>query len=58
MIEVTGPDLAGARGEPLDRTGDALGQIQAGPRRADENHERHHDEERQVDAPDGTPQRV
>ena len=58
VIEVAGANLAGAGGEPLHRTRDALGQIQAGPRRADQNHERHHDEERQVDAADGPTQRV
>ena len=57
VIEMAGADLAGTRGEPLHRTRDALGQIQAGPRRADQNHQRHHDEQRQVHAPDRTAQR-
>ena len=58
VIEVAGADLARAGGEPLHRTGDALGQVQAGPRRADQNHQRHHDEERQVDADNRPPQRA
>ncbi len=57
VIEMAGADLARAGGEQLYRTRDALGQIQTGPGRAHQNHQRHHDEERQVDATNRPAQR-
>ena len=50
MIEVAGADLVGRRGQHLHRPRDALGEVQPHPGRADENHQRQHQEERQVDA--------
>jgi hypothetical protein len=50
VIEVAGSDLLGRRREHADRPRDALGEVEAQPRRADENHQRHHQEQRQVDA--------
>ncbi len=49
MIEVAGANLARPGRQALHRPRNALGEIEAGPGRADEDHERHHDEERQVD---------
>ena len=45
-----GADLARRRRQHLHRPRDALGQVQAHPRRADQDEQRDHDEERQVDA--------
>ena len=50
MIEVAGADLVGRRRQHLHRTRDALGEVEAHPRGADENHQREHQEEREVDA--------
>ncbi len=50
MIEVAGADLAGTRRQQLHRTRDALREVQPGPGRADQDHQRHHDEQRQIDA--------
>jgi hypothetical protein len=49
MIEVPGPDLARAGGEHADGPRDPLRQIEAHPRRADQDHQRHHQEQRKVD---------
>ena len=57
VVEMAGADLPRAGREPLDRPRDALGEIEPGPRRADENHQRHHHEEREVDALQRPPHR-
>ena len=53
-----GLDLPGGRREPLHGLGDALREIQPHPRGAHQNHEGHHQEERQVDAGEWTPQHL
>ena len=50
VIEVAGADLVGRRGQHLHRPRDALGQVEPHPRGADENHQRQHQEEREIDA--------
>ena len=50
LIEVARADLARRRGQHLHRPRDPLGEVEAHPGRADQNHQRHHQEERQVDA--------
>ena len=50
VVEVPGLDFPGGGRQALHGLGDALGEVQAHPGRAHENHERHHQEERQVDA--------
>ncbi len=56
IVEMPGLDLASGGRQPLHGLGDPLRQVQAHPRRAHENHERHHQEERQVDARERLPQ--
>ena len=50
VIEVAGADLVGGRRQHLHRPRDPLGQVQPHPGRAHENHQRQHQEEREVDA--------
>ena len=56
IVEMSGLDFPRRRREALHRLGDPLGEIQAHPRGADENHQRHHQEEREVDAGERAPQ--
>ena len=49
VIEVAGADLVGGSGQHLHRPRDALREIQTHPGRADENHQRQHQEEREID---------
>ena len=49
VIEMAGADLARTGRQHADRPRDPLREIQPEPGRADENHQRHHHEERQVD---------
>ena len=50
VIEMSRANLARALGEHLHGPRDALGQVEAHPRRADQDHQRHHQEEREVHA--------
>ena len=50
VLEVAGADLARRRRQQLDRPRDALGEVEPHPGRAHQDHERDHQEERQVDA--------
>ncbi len=50
MIQVPGADFVGRRGQRLHRPGDALCEVQTHPGGADENHQREHQEEREIDA--------
>ncbi len=54
VIEAARADLVRGRRQQLHRPGDALGHVEAHPRRADENHQREHQEERDIDAGDRT----
>ena len=47
---MAGFDFPCGRRKPLHGLGDALGEIEPHPRGADQNHQRHHQEERQIDA--------
>ena len=48
VLEVSGADLTGRRGQQLDRARDALRQVEPHPRGPHENHEGEHQEEREV----------
>ena len=50
LIEAAGADFARRRRQHLHRPGDPLGEVQPHPGRADQNQQRHHQEERQIDA--------
>ena len=50
VIEMSRANLARALGEHVHGPRDALGQVEAHPRGADEDHQRHHQEEREVHA--------
>ena len=49
LVETARADLARRRGEHLHRSGDPLGHVEAHPRCAHQNHQRHAEEERQID---------
>ena len=50
MVQMSGADFVGCRRQHLHGPRDALGQVQSHPGRRDENHQRQHQEEREVNA--------
>ena len=50
LVQPAGADLARRRRETLDRSGNAFRHVQTHPRGADQNHQRDHEEEREVHA--------
>ncbi len=56
IVQVSGFDFACGRRQPFHRLRDALGEIEPHPGGAHQDHERHHQEEREVHAGQGPPQ--